>query len=250
MKWHVIAGEKGCEYAVRHGCVAVVVDALRASTTAACMLDAGATELLVVREVEEAFEMKKRYPGALLAGERGGLPPEGFDLGNSPRQVRVVEGRPVIFTTTSGAGRLVQCWGARAVYMGATVNATAVARAAASHGTDVVLIPAGLMTDPQFSAQEDWVAASAVTLAAEHTLGRIEFGEGGHRCSYWRDRIHLEGVQCLFQSAPHAEKLREVGLGEDIAFCARTDCVNVAPCVVGRESPALRVKAAAKPALG
>ncbi|GMU92060.1 MAG: hypothetical protein AMXMBFR4_11180 [Candidatus Hydrogenedentota bacterium] len=250
MKWHLVAGQAGCDYAVRHGYVAVVVDALRASTTAACMLDAGAAELLVVREVEEAFEMKNRYPHALLAGERGGLPPKGFDLGNSPREAGAVKGRRVIFTTTTGAGRLVQCWGAHAVYLGATVNATAVARAAASHDQDIVLIPAGLMSDPGFSAQEDWVAASAITLAAEELFGPLDYGEGGHRCYYWRDRIYLKGVERLFQSAPHAEKLREVGLGQDIEFCARRDCVNVAPCVAGQESPALRVTAAPFRGLG
>ena len=60
MPWHFIEGEAGCRYAVEHGCVAIVVDALRASATAAMLLDAGATRILAVREVAEAREMALR----------------------------------------------------------------------------------------------------------------------------------------------------------------------------------------------
>ena len=74
MHIHLIEGEAGCQFAVEHGCVAIVVDALRASATAAMLLHAGARQLLVVRTVEEAFAAKLELPGALLFGERGGVP--------------------------------------------------------------------------------------------------------------------------------------------------------------------------------
>ncbi|MCP4640403.1 MAG: 2-phosphosulfolactate phosphatase, partial [bacterium] len=144
MKYHIIEGAAGCAYAVENHCVAVVVDALRASATGAMLLDAGATEIIAVRELAEAYAAKQAFPDALLFGERGGLPPEDFDAGNSPRTVSVAQGRRVVFTTTTGAGRLVESWGAEAIYMGSTVNAAAVAATAATHETDVVLIPAGL----------------------------------------------------------------------------------------------------------
>ncbi len=84
MWWHIIEGEAGCDYARERGCVAVVVDALRASATAAMLLHHGARSILAVREVEEALTAKTKHADALLFGERGGLPPEGFDFGNSP----------------------------------------------------------------------------------------------------------------------------------------------------------------------
>ncbi|HRI88362.1 MAG TPA: 2-phosphosulfolactate phosphatase [Candidatus Hydrogenedentes bacterium] len=244
MIWHFIEGEEGCAYAVRHGCVAIIVDALRASATAAYMLNAGATEILAVREVEEAFSLAGAYPDALLAGERGGLPPRGFDLGNSPRSVSKVNGRRVIFTTTTGAGRLVQSWGAHAVYMGSTVNATAVARAAASHQRDVVVVPAGLMSDASYNAQEDWVGSVAVAMAAATELGPLEIGEGGHRYTYWHDRILCDGIEKLFQTAPHAQNLREIGQHEDIAFCAGIDTIATVPVAVERNGLVVRVVAA------
>ena len=225
--WHIIEGAEGCAFALKHGCVAVVVDALRASATAAMLLDAGARELLVVQEIEDAWALKRAYPEALLFGERGGLPPSGFDCGNSPRDVSRAAGRTVIFTTTTGAGRLVACRDAPASFMGTTVNASAVARAAVAQDRDVVLIPAGLMSDPKFDPQEDWVAAAAIAARAGARIG-----EGAQLYHHWRGRIEEQGIARLFATAPHAEKLRRVSLGEDIAFCARVDATSAVPWAV------------------
>lgn len=231
MVWHVIEGEAGCAYAARHKSVAIVVDALRASATAAMLIDAGAEKIIVVREVEEALALKQALPDALLFGERGGLPPEGFDCGNSPANAPEARGRNVVFTTTTGAQRLIAARDAHAVLMGTTVNAAAVAAAAlalAGNERDVVLIPAGLVSDPAFSAQEDWVAASAILIEAD---GDVGIGADVYR--YWRGRIDAEGIGPLFASAPHAEKLRRIGLEADVEFCARLNFTNAVPHMKG-----------------
>lgn len=229
MRIHLVEGAEGCAYAVAQQCAAIVVDALRASATAAMLLHAGATELLVVREVEDAYAAKRRDPDALLFGERNGLPPEGFDGGNSPQSVAVAAGRRVVFTTTTGAQRLVAAWGASGLYMGATVNASAVLKAAFRHGRDIVLIPAGLASDPAFDAQEDWTAAVAIALKAGAAIG-----EGSDRFHYYRGRIHAEGVSALFESAPHAQKLRAIGLESDIVYCAQVDITACVPTARAR----------------
>ncbi len=236
MYWHIIEGEEGCRFAVEQGCVAVVADALRASATAAMLLHAGAKELLVVREVEEARAAKAADPEALLFGERGGLPLDGFDGGNSPRQTSTAEGKRVIFTTTTGAGRLVSAWGARAVYLGTTVNAAAVVEAAREHRTDVVLIPAGLAGNPDFNAQEDVVAAAYLAMLAGGPVG-----EGADLLARWQPRIESEGLDRLFATAPHAEKLRQVGLEKDVVFCAQTNQTQAVPTAIAREKLGVRV---------
>lgn len=229
MKWHIIEGEAGCAFAVEHNLTAVIVDALRASATAAMLCEAGARSILAVREVEEARRARQEMPGALLFGERGGLPPEGFDYGNSPREAGHAKGRDVIFTTTTGAGRLIAAWQAHTVLMGSTVNASATARAAAEAGRDVVLIPAGLTGDPNFDAQEDRCAAVAIAMKAGGAIG-----EGRDLFEHWRERIDAEGFDALFAGAPHAAKLRRIGLEEDIAWCAQVDVTASVPRAAAR----------------
>lgn len=242
MRWHLVEGAAGCRAAVDHGWTAVVVDALRASATAAMLFEAGARTVYAVREVDEARALQRRLGDALLAGERGGLPPEGFALGNSPRGVEVARGRDVIFTTTTGAGRMVSAWGAHAVYMGGPVNATAVVRAVVREGRDVVVIPAGLADDPTFDAQEDWAGAAFLVAHAEAVLGApAEVGEGGDAWAHWAERLREEGLSRLFETAPHADKLRRVGLDADIGCCAQVDLTDAVPRAVERIGEGVRM---------
>ena len=237
MKWHLIEGEAGCAYAVKHHCTAIIVDALRASATATMLLHAGALELIVVHKVADALAARDRHPNALLFGERGGLPPEGFDYGNSPRDTSPAQGRLILFTTTTGALRLLQAWGALAVYMGTTLNARAVAKVAESHQADIVVIPAGLAGHPGYNAQEDWVGATVIANAGNGVVGH---GEDQYR--HWSKRIAQEGAQALFEGAPHAENLRNVGLADDILFCAQVDITSTVPAAVMRTEDGLIVR--------
>lgn len=225
--WHLIEGEAGCIFARERGCVAVIVDALRASATAAALFDAGATEVLVVAEVEEAFKARAEFwPDALLFGERGGLPPAGFDHGNSPREAHHARGRRVVFTTSNGSARLLQAWGAPFIHFGTTTNALAIVQHLAGQPHDVALIPVGKVGHPGYDAQEDWVAAAAIAM-----LAGAPIGEGALYYRDTRQLIELDGVLNLFQSAPHAEELRKVGLAEDIALCARMNTSRAVPTV-------------------
>ncbi len=237
MTWHIIEGSDGCAYAKEHDCVAVIVDALRASATAAMLLDAGATEILVVAEVEDAFKVRESNPDALLYGERGGLPPPGFDHGNSPRETQAAKGRPVIFTTSNGSARLHEAYGAPALYLASTVNALALVGEVSRQDRDVVLIPAGKAADPEYDAQEDWAAATAIAMLADATVG-----EGALLYRDWRYRIELDGLQKLFQTAPHAQGLRELGLEADISFCARSNITTALPRALERQNPAILLR--------
>lgn len=227
--WHLIEGEPGCAYAHKHRCAAVIVDALRASATAAALLDAGATEILVVGEVENAHCARREFwKDALLFGERGGLPPEGFDYGNSPTEAHHARERRVIFTTSNGATRLIQATGAASIHFGTTTNAMAIVHLLANQPHDVVLIPAGKAGSPDYDAQEDWVAAAAIAMLADAPVG-----EGALIYRDTRQRIELDGVLNLFESAPHAEELRKAGLAGDIALCARMNTARSVPTVHG-----------------
>lgn len=244
MTWHIVEGDAGCAFARDSGFVAVIVDALRASATVAMLFDAGAAEVRVVREVAEAIAEKERVPEALLFGERGGLPPEGFDFGNSPRTTQASAGRTIIFTTTNGAACLVDAFGAAAVYMGTTLNAAAIVGAASGHSKDVVLIPASRTGDRGTEAQEDWAAATAIAMLADAPIG-----EGASEYRGWRGLVEFDGLPKLFETAPHAEELRAIGLGEDVAYCARLNVTEAVPRVVARNGAVVTLKEASSPHL-
>src|ERR1700678_3263988 len=70
------------------GSVCVVIDVLRATTTMAHALSAGAREVIPCLEVEDALRAAANLPRkqVLLGGERSGVKIDGFDLGNSPSE--------------------------------------------------------------------------------------------------------------------------------------------------------------------
>ncbi len=115
----------------------VVIDVLRASTTITQALAANAESVWPLLEVAEARRAAATLPAgsAVLGGERGGLPIEGFHLGNSPQEYtpEAVAGRTVVFTTTNGTAALNVCRAAHRVFVGAFVNLTAIQAALAGN---------------------------------------------------------------------------------------------------------------------
>jgi len=113
------------------GATVVVIDVLRATTTIVHALEAGARAVIPCLEIDEAKAVAAELgQDALLAGERLGLPIDGFDLGNSPSECTPdrVAGRTLVLTTTNGTRALGRCKQASGVLVGAFVNATAVFR--------------------------------------------------------------------------------------------------------------------------
>jgi len=84
--------------------VVVVIDVLRAFSNAAYMFSRGAKEIYPVGSVEEALKFKAEMPNSLAAGEVGGLPPEGFDFGNSPTQTKELDLTDKVIVQSTGAG--------------------------------------------------------------------------------------------------------------------------------------------------
>jgi len=114
------------------GGTAVVIDVLRATTTIAYALDAGAKQIIPCLEIADALAAAEQFSPdeVLLGGEREGSPIEGFDLGNSPDEYTPerVEGKTVVFSTTNGTRAINHARAADEVFLAAFVNAGAVAR--------------------------------------------------------------------------------------------------------------------------
>ena len=89
----------------------LIIDVLRAFSTAAYAFSRGAKEIHLVSTVEEALELKSRIPNSKVMGEVGGLPPAGFDFGNSPTQIleENLSGLTLIQRTGAGTQGAVRC---------------------------------------------------------------------------------------------------------------------------------------------
>lgn len=109
----------------------VVVDVIRAFTTAAHLFGRGAAEIWPVAEVDAARALRRAHPRVLLAGEEGGLPIAGFDLGNSPSQLDGVDvaGATIVQRTSAGTQGVARSRGARRMLVASFVCATATVRA-------------------------------------------------------------------------------------------------------------------------
>ncbi len=126
--------------------IAVVIDVFRAFSVAPHAFDRGAARVFPVGEIAEAFELSRRFPGAVLAGERHARKLPGFDIGNSPTEVRALDlsGKVFVHTTHAGTQGLVNASAADEVLTGSFVNISAVhryivakapqARVAGAHG--------------------------------------------------------------------------------------------------------------------
>jgi 2-phosphosulfolactate phosphatase len=118
--------------------VVVVIDVLRAFTTAAYAFAAGIDTIELVTTVEEAFAAS-----GFRMGEVGGRLIPGFNHNNSPSQLvgKKLVGRAIL-RTGSGTRCVVAATGATEVWLGSLVVASATARALAGRG-DITLVASG-----------------------------------------------------------------------------------------------------------
>ncbi|MFO7959413.1 MAG: 2-phosphosulfolactate phosphatase [Nitriliruptoraceae bacterium] len=111
----------------------VVIDVLRAFTVEPWLFARGVTRLIALQERDEAVRLRDEHlPTALLAGEQGGRPLPGFDLGNSPTEVAnhaSLDGATVLHRTSAGTQGLVRTIGSGTVFAASFVTAGATALA-------------------------------------------------------------------------------------------------------------------------
>lgn len=128
---------------------AIVIDVFRAFSAAAYAFDAGAVEIVLTAEVDEARDLAASIPESILMGEVDGVRPHGFVLGNSPGEVaaspHLVEGRTIVHRSSAGTRCALAALdsGAAPLYVASLVVASATA-AAVVDLPEVTLISSGL----------------------------------------------------------------------------------------------------------
>jgi 2-phosphosulfolactate phosphatase len=124
---------------------AVIVDVFRAFTTAAFCVAAGAREIVLVADHEQALALKHDDPSLFLTGEIDGRPIAGFDAGNSPSAIERLDltGRRVIQRTSAGTQGVNAAARARRIVLGSFVIAEATVRLLRGSGGEVTVVAMG-----------------------------------------------------------------------------------------------------------
>lgn len=122
----------------------IIIDVFRAFTSAAVAFDRGATQIILVAEIEEALALRRQGAGELCMGEVDGSKPAGFDFGNSPYELSQAElaGKTLIQSTRAGTVGASAATAAEALYLGSFVIAAATARAVLQNAPPLVTIVA------------------------------------------------------------------------------------------------------------
>jgi 2-phosphosulfolactate phosphatase len=143
----------------------VIVDVFRAFTTAAFCVAAGAREVVLVGDHEQALAMKRADPKLFLTGEIDGRPIPGFDIGNSPSAIERLdlEGRRVVQRTSSGTQGVVAARSADAIALGSFVIASATVRFLREHAQAVTIVAMG--QNAREDADEDLACAHYLAAA-------------------------------------------------------------------------------------
>jgi 2-phosphosulfolactate phosphatase len=219
------------------GRACAVFDVLRATTTMAAALDAGIKEIRLFGDLDSARQAAASFNGhKLLCGESRCVIPDGFTLGNSPRQFTSDHrGATAFMSTTNGTRALLAATEADIVFTAALVNAAGAGLALRETKRDVTLLCAG--TDGALG-MEDLLGAGAVIEA----LGADAIGDPANiaRRLFQSCRDDLPRV---LRESQGGQNVIIAGLEADIDFAAQLNALNVVGVVSG-EPPVVRLQLA------
>jgi len=177
-------------------------------------LEHGVERFFPVETIDAARALKIKDPSLLLAGERGGLPLEGFDLGNSPAEFKEISGKSAVLTTTNGTVALHRVRHAKRVYVGALLNLDSLALTLNSDDSaSVLIVCAGTGED---FALEDAVAAGGLVERLSHN----SLSDSAVLVKSLYREASADLLSYLRQSR-NGRSLAGIGKAQDVEECAR-----------------------------
>ncbi len=211
------------------GRAALVVDVFRATTSVVAACAAGCRAVIPVPDADRATAVARGLPPgqALLAGERGGEPIDGFDLGNSPLEFvpSRVRDRTIVLTTTNGTRAMLAAAAAAVGAVAALTNIEAAAQWAAEQGRDVTILCAGETGELSL---EDTVCAGLLVdlLVAGRAATQVSDGAMAAR----RVGQHYGAdLSRLREDSTWARTLDRAGRAADLAACIAVASVDSVP---------------------
>jgi 2-phosphosulfolactate phosphatase len=213
---------------------AVVIDVLRATTTIATALSAGAEAVQAFIDIDTLMTRSTAWIAEkrLRAGERGGKKVEGFDLGNSPLDCtsELVKDKRLFLTTTNGTRALQTVEKAPTVITAAFINRQAAVEYLLAKQPETVWI-VGSGWEGTYSIEDAACCGAIIDLILQKSnlsLAKIAGNDEvvGVLSLYkqWENDL-LE----MFHYSSHGKRLLGLNCQEDLKYCADKDILNILP---------------------
>ena len=172
--------------------VVVVIDVLRAFTTAAYAFASGASAIWLVGTVADALAMAREIPNCLTMGEDHGRRPAGFDFSNSPVEVASadLDGRVLVQRTSAGTQGALAAKRAERLFAASLVCASATAAAVAETGLGVpTYVITGRFPDSPSGGGDDLATAQLIERARRGEPLQIAETSDAVAHSVWAKRM-------------------------------------------------------------
>lgn len=213
----------------------VAVDVFRASAAMCAMLLRGASQIRLFASVQELNTeyTSQTLTGILRAGEVGGLAPEEFDFGNSPREIleRELFGKEILYSTTNGTKLLRRTAASPFQIVSSFVNISAALRALQEYIeresciSNILIACAG--NDGSFSLEDSFFAGCLV----QNYIARSSSYEltDAAQAAVCVANSYSNNLNNLIRDARHAKRLEELGFSPDVRLCLDRDAIAVVP---------------------
>lgn len=209
---------------------AVVIDVLRATSTIATALNAGADSVQAFPDLDQLMRVSEKWPAnlRLRAGERGGAKVQGCDMGNSPLDCTpaTVTGKRLFISTTNGTRCLNRVAKAKTVITASQVNRQATVNFILAHQPQTIwLIGSGW--EGTFSLEDTACAGAIVSglkKSVDLTIGNDEVIAAETLYNQWEDNLLR-----LFHLSSHGQRLLRLEQYEDLKYCSESDILDIVP---------------------
>lgn len=211
--------------------IAVIIDIFRATSSICYGIENGAEAIIPVAQVEECAAYREKGLDYLLAAERNGEVVEGFDFGNSPFSYtpEKVAGKTVVLTTTNGTHALHLSRAAKKIVIGSFLNLTALCHWLKDQQENILLVCAGWKNNFNL---EDTLFAGAVVEQLKASNYKLDDPSTAANDLF---QLGKSDLNAYLQKTAHSERLKKLGIEEDIKFCLQVDLTTAIPVLEGEK---------------
>ncbi len=209
------------------GCLAVIIDVLRATSCWLTAFSHGAKAIHPVDTLEECRQLTSE--GYVGAAERQGLKVDDFELGNSPFEYGVnISGKKIAVTTTNGSRTVNTFKQHKEVVIGCFLNFSALVNHIRLADKDVLLACAGWEGGISL---EDILFSGAVI---ERLGDKFELDDTAFLALSLWENSQLDFRNWLLHSS-HVQRLLSQDAQKDVDYCFTYDLINIVPRLAGNE---------------